>query len=470
MPAPSPLPACFKAYDIRGRVPEELDPDLAYRIGLAFAAILKPRRVVIGCDIRLSSPELSAALARGLRESGVEVLKLGLCGTEEVYFATAHLKADGGIMVTASHNPADYNGMKLVQTGARPISGDSGLNEIGALAVELGQAGRRLPAADLTAPPEALNGCRHVCRPAAVRAAYIEHLLGYIEPARLKPLTIVANPGNGGAGAVLDALAAHLPFTFKRLQWEPDGRFPHGVPNPLLPENRAITAQAVREHQADLGLAWDGDFDRCFFFDEKGNFIEGYYLVGLLAEALLAKNPGGKIIHDPRLVWNTEELVGRAGGIPIMAKTGHAFIKERMRREDAVYGGEMSAHHYFRDFFYCDSGMIPWLLVTELLSRSGNSLGQLVASRQEAFPVSGEINRRVADPAATIAKVQAWCDNLAGDYDHTDGLSFSTPEFRFNLRSSNTEPLLRLNVETRGDKRLLAQITARLLTLIDPAG
>ena len=465
MSAESRPPACFKAYDIRGQVPEELDEDLAHRIGLAFAAQLKPRRVVVGCDIRLSSPGLSAALARGLREAGVEVLKLGLCGTEEVYFATAHLQADGGIMVTASHNPADYNGMKLVREQARPISGDSGLHEIGALAVELGRAGNRglAPAA----PPEQIGGCKHVCRPAATRAAYIQHLLGYIDQNKLKPLTIVANPGNGGAGAVVDALAAHLPFTFIRRQWEPDGRFPHGVPNPLLPENRELTARAVREHQADLGLAWDGDFDRCFFFDEQGNFIEGYYLVGLLAQAMLVRHPGAKIIHDPRLTWNTEEIVRKAGGIPVLAKTGHAFIKERMRREDAVYGGEMSAHHYFRDFSYCDSGMIPWLLVCELLATSGRTLGQLVAAMQQAFPVSGEINRRVADPAAAIARVQSWCADFPGAYDYTDGLSFSSDQFRLNLRSSNTEPLLRLNVETRANPELLRQITSQLLALIE---
>ena len=469
----TPLPVCFKAYDIRGRVPEELDETLAAAIGRAFAQHLQPRRVVVGCDIRLSSPALTAALCAALRQAGVEVLNLGLCGTEEVYFATAHTEADGGIMITASHNPADYNGMKLVGRGARPIAGDSGLKEIGILSARYARGrqptsdGNRAEQTATTPSPEPLNGCRHVCKPAAVRAAYVQHLLGYVEPAKLKPLTIVANAGNGGAGAVVDALAAWLPFNFIRLQWQPDGRFPHGVPNPLLPENRAATAATVRQHGADLGLAWDGDFDRCFFFDENGNFIEGYYLVGLLAEAMLARQPGARIIHDPRLVWNTREIVEQAGGIPVAAPTGHALIKARMRAEDAVYGGEMSAHHYFRDFFYCDSGMIPWLLVSRLLSESGCSLGELVAARQLAFPVSGEINRRVADPAAAIARVRAWCGQFRGVFDQLDGLSFETADFRLNLRTSNTEPLLRLNVETRANPALLQQITNQALELID---
>jgi len=444
----SAKPACFKAYDIRGRVPDELDEELARCIGLAFAEQLRPRRVVVGYDIRLSSPALAVAVGQGLQAAGVEVLELGQCGTEEVYFATA------------SHNPADYNGMKLVREGAQPVSGDSGLDRIGEAALQFYQKTRRPVVAD----EAAASGSSRLVDP---RPAYLEHLLSYIDPAGLKPLTIVANPGNGGAGAIIDQLAARLPFTFIRLQWEADGRFPHGVPNPLLPENRAATAEAVRRHRADLGLAWDGDFDRCFFFDEQGNFIEGYYLVGLLAEAILARQPGAKIIHDPRLVWNTREIVSRAGGIPVLCKTGHAFIKERMRAEDAVYGGEMSAHHYFREFFYCDSGMIPWLLLTALLSRGDAPLSQLVSARQAAFPVSGEINRRVAEPAAAIARVKKWCRQFPGDFDDTDGLSFEAADFRCNLRSSNTEPVLRLNVETRRDPVLLAKITDQLLQLIE---
>ncbi|MEW6520841.1 MAG: phosphomannomutase [Thermodesulfobacteriota bacterium] len=444
--------ACFKAYDIRGRVPDELDAELAFRIGQAYAVCFKPRRMAIGHDIRLSGPELADALAEGFLTAGVDVLDLGLCGTEEIYFAAFSLEVDGGIIVTASHNPADYNGMKLVRKGAVPVSGDTGLGDIEKLAA----AGFKAPAAGRGRLTKINN-----------QQAYIDHLLTYVEPAALKPLTIVVNAGNGCAGPVIDRLEKTLPFTFVKLCHEPDGAFPNGVPNPLLPENRAITSRAVVEHEADLGLAWDGDFDRCFFFDEQGAFVEGYYIVGLLAQALLAKRPGEKIIHDPRLVWNTREMVARAGGEAVMSKTGHAFIKERMRAEDALYGGEMSAHHYFRDFAYCDSGMIPWLLVAELLSRTGRTLSELIADRQAAYPVSGEINRKVADPDAVLARLEEVYSRECPDKDFTDGLSMSCERFRFNVRKSNTEPLLRLNVESRGDRALMAGKTAELLGIID---
>ncbi|MGV1100549.1 phosphomannomutase [Thiovibrio sp. JS02] len=442
---------CFKAYDIRGRVPDELNEELAFLIGQAYSARFSPKKVAIGHDIRLSSPALARALADGFLAAGVDVVDLGLCGTEEIYFAASHLAVDGGIIVTASHNPADYNGMKLVRAGARPISGDTGLKEIERLA----EAGKRITAAR----PGSLSTLDD-------KPAYIEHLLGYIDKKALKPLKIVANAGNGCAGPIIDALAAALPFEFLRVQWRPDGTFPNGVPNPLLPENRDLTARAVREHKADFGLAWDGDFDRCFLFDEEGEFIEGYYMVGLLAQAILARNPGARIIHDPRLVWNTREMVAAAGGVPVMSKTGHAFIKERMRAEDAVYGGEMSAHHYFRDFAYCDSGMIPWLLVAEILCLSGQPLSRLVRARQEAYPVSGEINSRVADPDAVIARVESFYEHTPGQKDHTDGLSFTAERFRFNIRKSNTEPVLRLNVEARGDRALMEAKTEELLHLI----
>ena len=447
---PSLLP-CFKAYDIRGRVPDELNAPLAFNIGQAYSAQFAPKKVAIGHDIRISSPALAKALTDGFLAAGVDVVDLGMVGTEEIYFAAFHLEVDGGVIVTASHNPADYNGMKLVRQGARPISGDTGLREIERLAAE----GYRLTA-DAPGVVTRLDN----------KPAYIEHLLGYVDINTLKPLKVVVNAGNGCAGPVIDRLAAKLPCEFIRVQWQPDGSFPNGVPNPLLPENREITARAVREHGADFGLAWDGDFDRCFFFDEQGGFIEGYYLVGLLAQAMLAKHPGAKIIHDPRLVWNTRELVVQSGGLPVMSKTGHAFIKERMRSEDAVYGGEMSAHHYFRDFAYCDSGMIPWLLVAQILSTSGQPLSHLVRERQAAFPVSGEINNRVADPAAVIARVEDFYADTPGEKDYTDGLSFSAENFRFNIRSSNTEPVLRLNVESKGDSALLAAKTAELLSLI----
>ena len=447
---------CFKAYDIRGRVPDELDEELARRLGFALHAQLGPGEVVLGRDVRLSSPALQAALSEGLRAAGRDVLDIGLGGTEEVYFQTFHRGAAGGVMVTASHNPMDYNGMKLVREGARPISGDSGLFAL-----------RDACASPLPAPSPSPGRERTD----ADKSAFISHLLTYVDVAALKPLKIVVNAGNGGAGLVIDQLAPHLPFEFVRVQHAPDGTFPHGIPNPLLPECREATATAVRESGADFGVAWDGDFDRCFFFDAQGRFIEGYYLVGMLATALLRQHPGGRIIHDPRLTWNTVEMVQAAGGVPVMSKTGHAFIKERMRAEDAIYGGEMSAHHYFRDFAYCDSGMIPWLLIAALVSETGQSLAQLVEARMAAFPCSGEINFRVDDAAATVARVLARFAPQSPALDHTDGLSADFGTWRFNLRSSNTEPLLRLNVEARGDAGLMRERTAEISTIItgDPA-
>jgi phosphomannomutase/phosphomannomutase/phosphoglucomutase len=443
---------CFKAYDVRGRLPDQLNEDVAYRIGRAYADVVRPQRTVVGRDIRLSSEDMADALSRGLVDGGSDVLDIGLCGTEEVYFATPYLEAGGGIMVTASHNPPDYNGMKFVREGSRPISGDSGLQQIRTVA-ESGSF-------------QAL-GCAGKITRVETAEAYTAHLLGYVDAEKLKPLKIVVNAGNGGAGLAIDRLEPHLPFEFIKVHHEPDGTFPHGVPNPLLPENRAATSDAVRAHDADFGIAWDGDFDRCFLFDEKGHFIEGYYIVGLLAEAFLGKHPGARIVHDPRLTWNTVDIVTSLGGVPVMSKTGHAFIKERMRLEDAVYGGEMSAHHYFRDFAYCDSGMIPWLLVAELICRSGRPLSDMLAERMAAFPASGEINRRLDNAAETLARIEAEYAPQAVAVDHTDGLSMEFADWRFNLRSSNTEPLVRLNVESRGDKGLMESKTAELLGTLD---
>ena len=448
-----PLPA-FKAYDIRGRVPDELNADMARRIGVALAARLDPGSVVLGHDVRLTSQALQDALAAGLRGAGREVIDIGLCGTEEVYFQTGHLDAAGGVMVTASHNPMDYNGMKLVREQARPISSDTGLFAISD-AVERDH--------DAPQEPTATQREHHDT------SAYIAHLLQYIDVATLKPLKIVVNAGNGGAGSIIDLLAPHLPFEFIRIFHEPDGSFPNGIPNPLLPENRELTAQAVRDHGADFGIAWDGDFDRCFFFDHGGRFIEGYYLVGLLAQAILARQPGGKIVHDPRLLWNTVEMVEDAGGQAVLCKSGHAFIKEKMRAENAVYGGEMSAHHYFREFAYADSGMIPWLLIAALVSESGRSLADLVEARMAKFPCSGEINFKVADAKAAVARVMAHYAAQSPALDHTDGISADFGSWRFNLRSSNTEPLLRLNVESRGDAALLQQKTDEISQLISAA-
>jgi phosphomannomutase len=443
---------CFKAYDVRGRVPDQLNEDIARRIGRAYAEVVKPRQVVLGHDIRLTSEAIKAAVTQGLLEQGVDVYDIGLCGTEEIYFATSHAGMDGGIVITASHNPKDYNGMKFVREESRPISGDTGLFDIKALAERN----------DFTAAAQ--RGQQY---PLDTSAAYVQHLLSYIDVADLKPLKIVVDAGNGGAGRVVDLLEPHLPFEFIKLHHEADGNFPNGVPNPLLPENRAAVIAAVREHGADLGLGWDGDFDRCFFFDEKGDFIEGYYLVGLLAAAFLQKQGPARVVHDPRLIWNTIDIVQSLGGEAVQSKTGHAFIKERMRLENAVYGGEMSAHHYFRDFAYCDSGMIPWLLVTSLICRRGVALSQLVAERMRAYPCSGEINRTIANPAAVLSKVEAVYAGQAQSIEHVDGLSVSMGNWRFNLRMSNTEPVVRLNVESRGDPSLMNAKTTELLQLID---
>ncbi|MEH6580946.1 MAG: phosphomannomutase [Halioglobus sp.] len=443
---------CFKAYDVRGRVPDQLNEDVARRIGQAFAEVIKPKKVVVGHDIRLSSEAIKAALVSGLLDQGVDVYDIGLCGTEEIYFATSHAGMDGGIVVTASHNPKDYNGMKFVREGSRPISGDSGLFDIKALAER----------DDFVAA--ANPGTIH---PLDTAQAYVDHLLTYVDVAALKPLKIVVDAGNGGAGRVVDLLEPRLPFEFIKLHHQPDGNFPNGVPNPLLPDNRTAAIAAVREHGADLGLGWDGDFDRCFFFDEQGEFIEGYYIVGLLAQAFLQSHPGSRVVHDPRLIWNTQDIVESAGGEAVESKTGHAFIKERMRLEDAVYGGEMSAHHYFRDFAYCDSGMIPWLLVAGLMAQRDLPLSALVAERMAAFPCSGEINRTIEDPQAVLALAEATYRDQALTIEHVDGLSMSFEDWRFNLRMSNTEPVVRLNVESRAAPDLMAARTKELLALID---
>ncbi|ABZ83335.1 phosphoglucomutase/phosphomannomutase [Heliomicrobium modesticaldum Ice1] len=450
----------FKAYDVRGRVPDELNEDVAYRIGCAYRELFEVRHVVVGYDARLSSPALAEALAQGLLDSGCDVTDIGLCGTEQVYFATAHMNLDGGIMVTASHNPADYNGMKFVLSQARPVSGDTGLRELEARVLAGGQSFGGGAGSIIS---EGAKGRR---RRENSLPPYVAHLLSYVDPTVLRPLKVVVNAGNGCAGPVIDALAPHLPFAWTRVNHEPDGSFPHGIPNPLLPENREATARAVQGAGADVGIAWDGDFDRCFFFDEQGQFIEGYYLVGLLGQSFARRYPGAKIIHDPRLIWNTIELVAEDGGVPVQSKTGHAFMKERMRREDAVYGGEMSAHHYFRDFAYCDSGMIPWLLVLEAMCRENRPLSALVGERMRRFPCSGEINRSVPSLERVLERVERFYAG-AGKSDMTDGLSMDFGRWRFNLRASNTEPLLRLNVETRGDEELLQQKTAELLALID---
>jgi phosphomannomutase len=453
----------FKAYDVRGRIPTEINESLAYDIGRAYAAFVGPKQVAVGYDIRLSSPALAAALKRGLMDCGADVCDIGLCGTEGSYFATFAHELSGGIMVTASHNPSDYNGMKFVREGARPISGDTGLKDMRAMIESA-----RLP------EPARVRGTE---RKLDLRESYLAHLLSYVDPTKLRKanaprLKIVVNAGNGGAGLIVDQLEPHLPFEFVKVNHAPDGTFPNGIPNPMLEENRAATADVVRRSGADVGLAWDGDYDRCFFFDEQGQFIEGYYLVGLLAAAFLKGEPGARIVHDPRLIWNTVDIVRSHGGEPVLCKSGHAFIKQKMREVDGAYGGEMSAHHYFRKFSYCDSGMIPWLLVLQQICESRQTLSSLVGERMRLFPASGEINRHLqGDPKAILARVQKHYEPSATGIDFTDGLSMefegAAAQWRFNLRSSNTEPLVRLNVESRGSEALMQEKTAELLAMLD---
>ena len=455
----------FKAYDVRGRIPDEINEDLAREIGRAYAAFVKPQQVIVGRDIRLTSVTLADALIEGLLESGVSVSDIGLCGTEGVYFATSHAKAngrefDGGIMVTASHNPPDYNGMKFVREGSRPVSSDTGLREMAAMIRE-GRVSEPASGGALS------RGTRNALD---TRDAYTQHLLEYVDLSALRKLKVVVNAGNGGAGAFVDLLEPHLPFEFIKVHHKADGNFPNGVPNPMLEANRIPTIKAIQQSGADIGLAWDGDFDRCFFFDNNSRFIEGYYLVGLLAQSFLEKEPGAKIVHDPRLTWNTVDIVRRAGGTPVLCKSGHAFIKQKMREVDGAYGGEMSAHHYFRNFAYCDSGMIPWLLVLERICRSGKTLAELVDERIATFPCSGEINRKVPDGKIAISSVQERYIGGAKSIDYTDGLSMEFADWRLNLRSSNTEPLIRLNVESRGSVDLMREKTDEILSFLKELG
>lgn len=445
---------CFKAYDVRGKVPSELNPTIAYAIGRAYAQHIRPKTVCIGYDIRLSGPELQKALAAGLVDEGVEVIDLGMIGTEMVYFATAFYKYDGGVMLTASHNPAEYNGMKMVRADSRPISGDTGLNDIEATAAALVNAGN-IPTEFAPAMTKK-----------DVYADFVQHLLTFADLEAMKPLRILADAGNGAAGLAMEALSPHLPLQIEPMLYSPDGEFPNGVPNPILPEARARVEEKLRANPGhyDFAVAWDGDYDRCFFLDGDGNFIEGYYIVGVLAQALLRKDPSHTIIYDPRLIWNTLDVVEQFGGRAIMCKSGHAFIKEKMRLEDATYGGEMSAHHYFKGHWYCDSGMIPLIMIANLVSTSGKSLGELVKEMVRKFPCSGEVNSTVNDVQTVLNRVEAAYGE--GKVDRTDGLSIEFDDWRFNLRGSNTEPVIRLNVETRANQQLMEEKTAELLALI----
>lgn len=442
--------SCFKAYDIRGKVPTELNADLAYKVGKGFAKLTNAKKVVIGYDIRKSSREIFEAAAKGLLESGADVINIGLCGTEMIYFAVPYFNADGGIMITASHNPPEYNGLKFVKKGSVPFGYDSGLNEVEKMIVTNNYDNHSTSKGTLVEEN--------------IMPFFIENLKKFYDPKKIKPLKVVVNAGNGCAGLALNAIEKNLPIQMFKVFNEPDSNFPNGVPNPLLPENRKPTYDAVIKNKADLGVAWDGDYDRCFFFDEKGNFIEGYYIVGLLAKSILKEFPNGKIVHDPRLTWNTVEVVKKHSGEPVVSKSGHAFIKQKMREVNAIYGGEMSAHHYFRDNAYSDSGMIPFLLVLQLISQENKNLSQLVEEMVSNYPCSGEINSTIKDAPAKLKEIEAKYSD--GKKDFLDGLSVEYPEWRFNVRMSNTEPIIRLNVESRKDHKLMEKKTEELLNLI----
>ena len=446
---------CFKAYDIRGKIPDELNDQLAYQIGCAYANIINPGTVIVGYDVRLDSLILTEAVVRGLTDCGANVINIGLCGTEEVYFHTFHRRQDGvggGIMITASHNPKGYNGIKMVKHNSRPITGTDDLKKIH----DYVQNNKGTISTSLSG--------MHIVR--EDKSSYVSHLLGYVDVNKLKPLKIVVNPGNGSAGTIIKLLEKFLPYEFIYINEKTDGNFPNGVPNPMLPENRTVTEDAVMAHKADLGIAWDSDFDRCFLFDERGQFIEGYYVVGLLAARFVRKSAGEKIVHDSRLIWNTVDIVKNAGGVPVQSKSGHSFFKDKMRTENAVYGGEMSSHHYFRDFAYCDNGMLPWILITELLGSSGKKLSELVAKRIKSYPCSGEINYRIDDSQGAIRKIKDYFARQGAAIDYTDGISVEFSDWRFNLRGSNTEALLRLNLEVRGKNVSIAERVIEIESVI----
>ncbi len=440
----------FKAYDIRGKVPSELNEELAYKVGRAFAKQQNAKKVLIGRDVRESSPAISKALANGLTDAGCDVVDLELCGTEMIYFGTPHLDADGGVMITASHNPPEYNGLKFVKRGSKPMGYDSGLSEIEEM----------ISNDNLGEIAEVKGKVTH----SYIMDAFIDNLKKFYDPEKINKYKVVVNAGNGCVGPALDALEKFLPIEMVKVHHEPDSSFPNGVPNPLLPENRQSTTNAMKECGADLGVAWDGDYDRCFFFDEKGNFIEGYYIVGLLAKSILKKFPNEKIVHDPRLIWNTLKEVEKAGGDAVESVSGHAFIKQKMREVNSIYGGEMSAHHYFRDNYYSDSGLIPFLLILELLTSENKTLSELVEEMINDFPCSGEINSKIEDPKGKLDQIkEKYAD---GKLEEVDGISIAYENWRFNVRMSNTEPLLRLNVESKGDKSLLEEKTKEVLDFI----
>jgi phosphomannomutase len=424
-------PKVFKAYDVRGIYPDELDEDGAYAIARAYVEEFEPRRIAVGRDMRLSAPAMSAALIRGAAEAGADVVDLGLVGTEMVYFAVGELGLDGGIAVTASHNPKEYTGMKIVRRGALPVGGDSGLLDIRA---------------------RATAGARHETRPAGtvteqdIWPQFVDRVLSFVDVDAVKPLRVVIDAANGMAGAMLPPVLERLPIDAVRCYFEPDGSFPNHEPNPLLPENREFIVQKVTAEHADLGVAFDGDADRCFFVDDSGEFVPGDFVTALLAQSILDKEPGGKILYDVRASWAVPETIRAAGGVPLVNRVGHAFFKHRMREEGAVFGGEVSGHYYFRDFSQADSGVIPFLLMLELLSKRGEKLSDVLRAYRDRYFITGELNTPVADVALKLQELKERF-GAEGKVSHLDGLSVDAEEWHMNVRPSNTEPLLRLNLE-----------------------
>jgi phosphomannomutase len=430
-------PKVFKAYDVRGVYPGELDEAGALAIGRAYVEEFEPRRVAVGRDVRLSSPAMAEAVMRGASEAGADVLDLGLVGTEMVYFAVGDLKLDGGVMVTASHNPKQYTGMKIVRAGALPVGGDSGLLDVGSRAM---------------APPDETRGQTpgHV-ESYDVWPAYVDRVLSFVDVSAIQPLKIVVDAANGMAGTMLPPVLERLPVEAVRCFFEPDGDFPNHEPNPLLPENREFIVAKTLAEGADLGIAFDGDADRCFFVDDSGEFVPGDFVTALLAESILAREPGGKILYDVRASWAVPDTIERAGGIPLVNRVGHAFIKHRMREEGAVFGGEVSGHYYFRDFSQADSGVVPFLLMLEYISRGGRKLSEILRPYRERYFITGELNTPVADVPSKLRELEERFGR-DGRVTHLDGLSVDAEDWHMNVRPSNTEPLLRLNLEARSQE------------------
>ena len=442
-------PKVFKAYDVRGIYPDELDEEGAYAIGRAYAEHFEPRKIAVGWDMRLSSPAMAAAAIRGAAEAGVDVLELGMVGTEMLYFAVGDLGLDGGIEVTASHNPKEYTGMKIVRRGALPVGGESGLLEIRDRAM----AGFDTPQGQTPGRVEKYD----------VWPAFVERVLSFVDVDAIRPLRVAIDAANGMAGAMLPPVLERLPVEAVRCFFEPDGTFPNHEPNPLLPENREFIVRKTLDERADLGVAFDGDADRCFFVDDTGEFVPGDFVTALLAESILEKEPGAKVIYDLRASWAVPETVERAGGVPLVNRVGHAFIKHRMRQEDAAFAGEVSGHYYFRDFSQADSGVVPFLLMLELVSRRGK-LSEILRPYRKRYFITGELNTPVADVPLKLQELKERF-GPEGSVSHLDGISIDAPDWHMNVRPSNTEPLLRLNLEARS-KELMEQKRDEVLGVI----